>query len=233
MKHETVSITPDERSERTSSRKRTKHLGKFAAGDRQRAPEAHQLHGPQKAPEHIGHMLIDAESRDRLEQAPRQYTGQRVGTLNRAELFHMSDSILVDGNSLRQIYESHLIGERGLRRLVAEYLRSGDLRKALRQEVVEREIDFERDPVLRDMAPAEHQQAVAAGNTVALNKLLENVEIEGADGSEEAAFFKARAHYEVLQLQQHKKQRRAIDASIAITIVILIALVIGLALTRK
>ena len=57
---------------------------------------------------------------------------------------------MIDGSSLRQIYETRLVGERGLRRLVAEHLRGGDLKRAFRREITEREIDFERDPAMRD-----------------------------------------------------------------------------------
>ena len=46
----------------------------------------------------------------------------------------------------------HLIGEKGLRRVVAEYLRGGDFMKALKRELLEKEKDFERDPKLRDQA---------------------------------------------------------------------------------
>ncbi len=71
-------------------------------------------------------------------------------SLSRAELLEMTDKVIIDGTSLRQIYEGHLIGEKGIRRIVAVYLRGGNIKRALRRELVQKEIDFERDPKLRD-----------------------------------------------------------------------------------
>ena len=116
----------------------------------------------QRSPERIGHVLVNSGNPKAPEQDkgrwPRNLqnassTGKRIDTLSRAELMDLSEKVIIDGSNLRQIYETHLIGERGLRRLVAEHMHGGDLRKALRQEVLEREMDFERDPALRDLAP--------------------------------------------------------------------------------
>lgn len=193
-----------------------------------RHPKANLPPKSQQAPEHIGHMLmVDVEKSAAEHSQP--LTGKRVDTLSRAELFSLAETIIIDGSSLRQIYETHLVGERGLRRLVAEHLRGGDLKKALRSEIIEREIDFERDPDLRDMVPGG-----SIGNSkVELNKLLEQATVSLSDSGEEAAFFKARAIYESHQLQQHKKQRRFIDISLGASIVVLITLVITLYLSRN
>ncbi len=198
-----------------------------------------------QAPEHIGHMLITTEAKptgratkatiERPDQPSlaAATTEKRVETLSRAELLELSEKVIIDGSSLRQIYETHLVGERGLRRLLAEHLHGGDLKKALRREIVEREIDFERDPGLRDMAPI---QIPSANNPsqgkVALEKLLERADIANDDQGEEAAFFKARATYEASQLQQHKQQRRLADISLAVIITVLAVLVIIL-LSRR
>jgi hypothetical protein len=74
----------------------------------------------------------------------------KIDKLNRKELLEVSKKIIIEGESLKQIYDRHLIGEKGLRRLVREYLRGKDIRKAVKREMVERQIDFERDPILRD-----------------------------------------------------------------------------------
>ncbi len=215
---------------------------------RRRAPEAHQLHGSQPRHEHIGQVLV-AASETNTTKAPKgspetgqaekqvearklseQLQGRRVDTLNRAELLNLSDKIIVEGSSLRQIYETHLIGERGLRRLVNEHLRGGDIKKALQAEIVEREIDFERDPAMRDMAQAGSGGADGAGKAT-LNKLIEKAS-EQVAGSEEAAFFRARANYEAEQIDQQQKQRRLVDVSLTAAIALLIAIVIFLILRR-
>jgi hypothetical protein len=231
-------------------------LAAAGAEMRRPAPEARQLHANQPASEHIGHMLLAAEAKpaeqhlqqqksvseftrptsrttERVEKgtelpAVKLAAGQHIETLNRAELLSLSEKIVVDGSSLRQVYESHLIGERGLRRLVAEHLQGGDLKKALRQEVVEREIDFERDPAMRDLS---HQAAIpSGGGKTVLDNLLQKAAVNLPDSQEEAAFFKARNHYEAAQRQQQHQQRRLIDVGLVAIIATLMGLVIFLLL---
>lgn len=207
---------------------------------RGRAPEAHQLHGEQK-PEHIGHVVMTAEpepARPDEQVKPPAPTKQEVATLNRANLLTLSESIIIDGSSLRQIYETHLIGERGLRRLVNEHLSGGDLKKVLREEITEREIDFERDPVLRDMgtvgASSISTAAPAATGHAALDQLLERAaaSVPAADINEETAFYKARANYEAEQHERHQRQRRLTDITLAATAAALITVAFIVYLTR-
>jgi hypothetical protein len=208
------------------------------ATERRRAPEARQLHATTHH-ELIGHVLITAESKpagrsEKPAELPKNLTERRIETLNRAELFSLSEKIIVDGSSLRQIYETHLIGERGLRRLVAEHLRGGDLKKALRQEIVEREIDFERDPGLRDMASYTVSSGGGApGGNAALNKMFEKAAASLPANREEAAYLKARVAYETRQQEQQKKQRRLVDVSIITAVLILSGLVIFLVIIRR
>ncbi|PIZ61885.1 hypothetical protein COY17_03445 [Candidatus Saccharibacteria bacterium CG_4_10_14_0_2_um_filter_52_9] len=203
--------------------------------ERRRAPEAHQLHGAPAAREHIGQVIVAeaipaAKRAEKLEpkiakpekQAAELPTGKHIETLSRADLLSISEKIIVDGSSLRQIYETHLIGERGLRRLVGEHLRGGDLKRALRQEVIEREIDFERDPAMRDIKAS--GAVDAPGGTAKLNELIEKAS-SSVSGSKEAAFFRARASYEATQQLQQQKHRRMMDVSLIGIILILVALV--------
>lgn len=217
----------------SDKRNQGKNLG-FAAlerksPDRAPAPEARQLH--------VGHVLLAAESSGRREKSsdhkPDLVTEKRVSTLSRTELLKLSDKIVVDGTTLRQIYESHLIGERGLRHLLTEHVRGGDLSKALRREILEREIDFERDPALRDMTSLDQTVSTTTEvNSEALNKLLEKVTMGGHDEGEEAAFYRARADFEVQQLQQQHQQRRIVDIVITLTISVLVMIIIILYLTK-
>lgn len=240
--------TSENRQTVAANKKKTKSLGHLAA-------ELNPFYDEQKAPEHIGHVLIAAESttivgsreqsraaearksmlgyiEKNQDQVPVPGTGKRIETMGRTELLRMSDAIMIDGTSLRQIYETHLIGERGLRRLIAEHVRGGDLKKALRQEVVEREIDFERDPALRGVISQPQSSRSGGASNAALNKLLEKVTMQGAEEGEEKAFYKARAQYETQLLSQHKKQRQVADKIITITIVFLVSLIILLYVTR-
>lgn len=175
-------------------------------------------------PERIGRVLMSAEDKPKLPP------GQTVETMGRAQLLQLSEEIRIDGSSLRQIYETHLIGERGLRRLVAEYMHDGDLKQALRQEIVERERDFERDPAMRlikdDIANT------SADSEANLESLLAKADLATEQSTEEAAFFKARARFEAAELVQHKKRRRTVDVSLAAIISILILLIILLLVRR-
>jgi hypothetical protein len=115
--------------------------------------------------EHIGQLVLPSEAIVAGQTSRRSeltHAGQRpeitktdmdpeqAYKLNHRELMLMSEKIVIEGSSLKQIYENHLIGERGLRRLLSEYLKGQDIKKALKREMVEKQIDFERDPILRD-----------------------------------------------------------------------------------
>lgn len=210
------------------------------------APEAHQLHGKRHAPEQIGHMLVGAaeainkspvaaEKMEKAEKqsAPKLTVEKNIDTLNRAELMRISEKIIIDGSSLRQIYESRLVGEKGLRRLVKEHLKGGDIKKALRREIVEREIDFERDPGLRDHAPQAAEPPKGGGRAATLNDLLQNAELAVGEDEEEVAFLKARAAYEDQERTQQKNHRQLMDASLVGTILILFGLVIMLVINHS
>ena len=124
-------------------------------------------------PERIGHVLVSAsvspERRPTIKEViktPKMETvaaRKQAETMSRTELLLLSEKVKVDGTSLRKIYESQLVTEKGLRRLVTEYLRGGNVSRALKRELVEHQIDFERDPILRDKQTAS-SATVAATN---------------------------------------------------------------------
>jgi hypothetical protein len=227
---------PEDEESSKSKRRRSGIIAPLVAESK----VAERLSVEKQAPEHIGHMAITTEAKPtgRATEATVERpdllsstaaTEKRVETLSRAELLELSEKVVIDGSSLRQIYETHLVGERGLRRLLAEHLHGGDLKKALRREIIEREIDFERDPIMRDMAPIQVPNAsIPSQGKAALEKLLARADIASDNRGEEAAFFKARAIYETNQLQRHKQQRRLVDISLAVIITALLALVITL-----
>ncbi|MHB1864767.1 MAG: hypothetical protein ACYCPS_01200 [Candidatus Saccharimonadales bacterium] len=124
--------------------------------------------------ETIGRVLIDSELPERPVGHRNEKAGLSAHTMKRQELLKAASAIKVEGSSLKQIYEAHLVGERGLRRIIAEYLRGGNYIKTLKRELVEREKDFERDPKLRDQGSS---QTIAPLSTE-LDKLLENTGID-------------------------------------------------------
>lgn len=80
-------------------------------------------------------------------------SGPAAETLSHAELLEESADITVSGVTLRSIYEDKRISEPGLRRLVEEYHRGGDMQLKLAEEMVEHEREFELDPLMRDDHP--------------------------------------------------------------------------------
>lgn len=214
---------------------------------------AEQLHAAPHAPERIGHVLVNGQSAEKKssetssshssESLARAISGaeglrvaaagKRIESLNRVELIDMAEKISVNGSTLRQIYETHLIGEKGLRRLIAEHLRGGDLEEALRREIVEHEIDFERDPALRGMNPDSGSvDANATSGEEVLIKLLESAADSVPNASEEIAFYKAKAAKQAVQQEERHKKRRLLDLSLISAIVILMTAVAALYLTR-
>ena len=176
------------------------------------------------SPELIGQVLVDSESKksQNLNKAP---TG-----MNKAELLKMSESIIIDGSSLRSIYESHLIGERGLRKLVAEHLKGGDLNQALNIEIVQREIDFERDPAMRDHY---NYSGEISDTPTTIDELLVKANPEIKADNEEVSFLKAQAQYKNKKIKTDKKSRRIIDVVMVSTIVALATLVTVLLITNR
>ncbi len=213
--------------------------------ERAPAPEANQLHGKRHAPEQIGHMLVVAESAKKTQvgteniqkiiekqPAPPLSVEKNIDTLNRVDLLKLSEKIVIDGSSLRQIYESRLVGEKGLRRLVKEHLNGGDIKKALRREIVEREIDFERDPGLRDQTP-QPATPKGGGRAATLNDLLQNAEVAVGEDQEEVAFLKARSAYEEFEREKQSSKQHLVDISFVGIILMLLGLVVFLVITNQ
>lgn len=128
------------------------------------ATEAHNIHGGLQF-ERIGQVLLSAaesETRkqtesssvesDESQKVQPETIVQYIASVGREELLDISSRIAVEGTTLRQAFETHLIGENALRRIIIEHIRGGDVKAALRREMMQHEIDFERDPYLRDHA---------------------------------------------------------------------------------
>lgn len=174
-----------------------------------------------------------AEEKMKVEAAPTEHTGSRnIETLSRSELLQMSEKIEINGSNLRHIYETHLIGEHGLRRLVAEHLRGGDLPKALRREVTEHEIDFERDPMMRDHRTPAAAAAFDNASNAALEQLLKKADVSMEDNGEQTAVLKAQARHEEAAEERQSHHRRLLDITLATTITFLIVLIIIIFLIR-
>lgn len=92
---------------------------------------------------------------------------ERVQRLGKRELLETSQNIIIDGVSLRGIYEAKLITEPGLRRVVYEYFRGGDIKKSLDEALSAKELVYERDPQMRDRLAASYSAVNSAAPAAA------------------------------------------------------------------
>lgn len=86
-----------------------------------------------------------------------------IAALSRTELLVAAAEVRVGATNLRKVYETNLISEQGLRRLLAENDRGGNVREMLEREIVEKEMSYERDPRIRNSGV---MGALAAGKVV-------------------------------------------------------------------
>jgi len=85
-----------------------------------------------------------------------------VASMTREEVAKAADEIIVGAATVRQVFETNLISERGMRRVVAEAKRGGDIRRVLAEEMMIKETGYERDPRLRDQPVRHAQDATSA-----------------------------------------------------------------------
>lgn len=69
--------------------------------------------------------------------------------LGKQELLKLAKDITIDGVRLKDVYNTNRIDEAGLRAVVDVYLRGGDIKQRLTQEIIAKEQSYERDPQLR------------------------------------------------------------------------------------
>lgn len=149
-------------------------------------------------------------------------------TMSRAELLAASEKIIIEGSSLRHIYETNLITEKGVRRLLVEYLRGGNVQKALRRELMEREIDFERDPILRDKG----NQTISGGGAEQLVDLLEKAGVHIQNDAEQTIAAKTQLAKKKAEQVKKQQKRRVADVALVTTIAVLLGVITTLLLTR-
>ena len=161
--------------------------------------------------------------RPAAEKAPALPLDKHVETLKQKDLLELSGKIVVEGVSLRHVYESHQIGEQALRRIVSEHLRGGNVGEALQDELTQHEIDFERDPQLRDR----NRRAPAVAGGGALQALIQRADAAiGRQDSQDQAVLEARADHQLKEQAQTQRQQRLINLSLISIIAVLVALIV-------
>jgi hypothetical protein len=105
-----------------------------------------------------------------------------VETLPLKDVVAVAETIPAGATTLNRVYETNLISERGLRRVVAEARRGGNVARVLQEELLIKELSYERDPRMRDRQLKALQSAGFAG--VAAQAALSNQ--IGANGQTDA-----------------------------------------------
>ncbi|HVX48431.1 MAG TPA: hypothetical protein VHA05_03690 [Candidatus Saccharimonadales bacterium] len=199
------------------------------------ALEANQLHGKKLPAEKIGHVLISGKSGESKQTTKEDIDWQRVSTMSRDELLEISSEVTVDSTTLRHVYDTHLIGENGLRRLVYEHMQGGDIQEVLHHEILEHEADFERDPRLRRQPQRPDDPKVSAESAAdasSLNDLLGKAGLAKLDPGKELTSPKLLPEHGRRQGLQPGR-RRLLDAGFIAIIIILLVLVAVLAMSRR
>lgn len=89
--------------------------------------------------------------------------------LSKRELMRLSKEIRIDGVSIKEIYKAQRIDETGLRSVVEAYMRGGDVRRQLTEELTAKEQSYELDPVLRHQyLRGERPQQIGSGSRLGL-----------------------------------------------------------------
>ena len=115
---------------------------------------------------------------------------------------------------------------------MAEYQAGKDLSQALKHEVTERQIDFERDPAMRDVSGSAEQLSSETSHQKLENR-IKQAESALSTTQEQVAFLKAKASFETKTRLKQTKQVRAINAVLLSIIAGLIIAVLLLVLLKR
>ena len=146
--------------------------------------------------------------------------------LKRRELLLIASKVEVMGTNLRKIHENGQLSEKGLRRMIEVYLRGGNLKKALKRELLEKEIDFERDPAIRDQGILNDEYSIA--NESKIDDLLKQRGIAWDDGLDikniETRDESSNPPTNIME--PTKKPFKAIDLILVLLIIILLVIIL-------
>ncbi len=104
--------------------------------------------------------------------------------LSDKEIIALSEKIKIEGVPLKTIYQNKELSFNGLKRIIIAYLRGGNLEKIFKKELIAHQIDFERDPILKDIRDSNFYSETVAPksvNDLLLNKGLNILSRQGRD----------------------------------------------------
>jgi hypothetical protein len=95
-----------------------------------------------------------------------------VKEFTRQELMQTAEKVQVEGTTLREMSELGRLDEPGLRRVVGEFLKGGDVTRAVSKEIKEKELQYEQDPNLRHRHEGEGDPRAAQAGGMIIGGLL-------------------------------------------------------------
>lgn len=107
--------------------------------------------------------VVAPQAEPRLAPTPRTNESAPVAaSMGKRELLRVAKTIRIEGISLKDVFNAKRIDEAGMRSVVETYLRGGDVRQKLTQEVIAKEKSFEVDPLSRQYKLDSERQATSA-----------------------------------------------------------------------
>lgn len=97
------------------------------------------------------------------DKAPAIDFTKKIEAYSPQELDRAAEKIKIDGASLKELARVHNLDERAVRRVVSEFIKGGNVKEVLTREMVQKELQFERDPKLRQ---AKGSDQVTGGGSV-------------------------------------------------------------------
>ena len=151
-----------------------------------------------------------------------------VQEFSHEELMITAQKIKVEGATLKEMVELGQIDEPGLRRVVGEFLKGGDVARSVAREVKEKEIQYERDPRLRHLhdgrAGQASSQAAGAGGLILGGLLGSKPDVPDQPAGDKSQSYDG-PHPELdPAIQREIRNRQA--ATIAVTTVLVILAII-------
>ena len=190
---------------------------------------------PKKEHEDMSKAMLKEES-EKPARSTKEADSHRAATMSRSELLKLSEQVKVNDTTLRRIYETHLIGESGLRRLVYEYMQGGSVKEALQHEITEHETEYERDPQLRHRIVTDRGGSAPAvtADDANLNELLKRAatDKDSVRTGRPASAASPKIEHTMKESEGRMRQFRALDVAFTTVILVLVALVIMLIITR-
>lgn len=117
-----------------------------AASEAVQVTSAHeQVRKPASATERVQPATAKPEKRA---EAAKPKPEVKARDLPLRQVLDISETIVVGSTTIRRVFETNLIEEAGLRRIVHEHLQGGDVRKILTEELMIKELSYERDPLM-------------------------------------------------------------------------------------